>query len=71
MQNFTRILVKSEDGKGYTAIVAEYPGVIAEAETLEEVKQILEENLRLVLAYKRKQSIDAYANSHIESFALA
>lgn len=71
MDTFTGILIKSKDGKGYTAIVAEYPGVIAEADTKEEAKKILEKNLRLVLEYKRKQALSAYTNSDVESFALA
>lgn len=71
MEHFTGILIKSESGRGYTAIVAEYPGVIAEAETKEEAKKILEKNLQLVLEYKRKQALETYTNAEIESFALA
>lgn len=71
MEHFTGILIKSESGRGYTAIVAEYPGVIAEAETKEEAKQILGKNLQLVLEYKRKQVLETYINAEIESFALA
>jgi predicted RNase H-like HicB family nuclease len=71
MENFTGILIKSKDGRGYTAIVAEYPGVIAEGETKEEAKRVLIENLHLVLEFKRKQSFNTFINSDIESFALA
>ena len=71
MEHFTGILVKSESGRGYTAIVAEYPGIIAEAETKEEARKILGKNLQLVLEYKRKQTLETYPDAEIESFALA
>jgi len=72
MEQFTGVLIKSENGKGYTAIVVEYPGVIAEGETKEEAKKLLADNLKLVLDHKRKELYNTYSQNSIdESFAIA
>jgi predicted RNase H-like HicB family nuclease len=72
MESFTGVLIKSEDGKGYTAIVVEYPGVIAEGTTKEEAKKNLADNLNLVLEHKRKEIYNTYSKASIdESFPVA
>ncbi|WP_121357799.1 hypothetical protein [Flavisolibacter nicotianae] len=69
MENFTAVYIPAPNNKGYTAILAEYPSIIAEAETKEEAKRILEDNLHLVLQYRRKQTLERYSNAQTEVLA--
>lgn len=70
MEGFTGLLIRDQDGKGYTAIVVEFPGIIAEGETKEDAKRNLADNLKLVLEHKRKEIMQSYTKETTESFAV-
>lgn len=70
MTQITGLLIPVEGGSGYTAIVAEFPGIIAEGQTKEEAKQNLMDNFHLVMEHKRQEMYKSYGEK-LESFALA
>jgi len=70
MEDFTAILIRDKNNNGYTAYVAEYPGVISEGKTKEEAKMILKKNLKLVLEHQKNQSLKNHTNSDVEFFKL-
>jgi len=61
VENVTLVLEPAEEG-GYSAYVAEVPGVNSHGETLEEAKRMVLEGLFELLAYRREKAMRMASN---------
>ena len=51
----TGIIIQNEKSKSYTAIIKEYPGIMAQADDIESVKAKLEKAFSNFMEYIRKK----------------
>jgi predicted RNase H-like HicB family nuclease len=58
---FTIDYLKSKDGI-YIGILKEYPGVVSQAETVEELKENIKDSMRAMMAFKREEYDKNYPN---------
>jgi predicted RNase H-like HicB family nuclease len=71
MECVTLVFEPAEEG-GYSAYVAEVPGVNSQGETLEEAKRMVSEALVEMLAYRREKArAKATSGTVYEQIALA
>ncbi len=71
MEHVTLVFEPAEEG-GYSAFVAEVPGVNSQGETLEEAKQMVSEALVEMLEYRREKArAKATSGTVYEQIALA
>lgn len=71
METVTLVFEPSEEG-GFSAYVAEVPGVNSQGETLEEAKALVLEALHEMLAYRReKAQSKATAGTVVQQVAIA
>ena len=69
LPTITGILIQDPEDQGYTGYFAEFPEVIAEGTTPEEVKANLFDALKTMFEIKRAEiSSDAHAHGRVSSF---
>lgn len=69
MQTVTLVFEREEEG-GYSAFVAEIPGVNSQGESLDEAREMVLEALQELLTYRREKAL-ALRGAVVEQIAVA